>query len=46
MSDEQTPEVETEEQTDARIDMWAVIIMFTAAIAMAMHFVSGFTFDL
>ena len=30
---------------DTRADVWAIIIMFTAAVAMAMHFVSGFTFD-
>ena len=30
---------------DAKADARAVIIVFCAAIVMAVHFVSGFTFD-
>ena len=45
MSDEQTPEVESQAQIDAKTDMWAVVIIFTTVVLMAMHFVSGFTFD-
>ena len=45
MSEEQVSEVDTQEEHDTKADMWAVVVMFCAAIAMAMHFVSGFTFD-
>ncbi len=32
--------------SDTKADVWAILVMFTAALLMAMHFVSGFTFDL
>jgi len=44
MSQEELP-VETNESPDTKADVWAVMIMFTAALGIAIHFVSGFTFD-
>ena len=45
MSEQQASEVESPESQDAKADARAVIIVFCAAIVMAVHFVSGFTFD-
>lgn len=45
MSEEHTSDSNSEEQQDAKADMWAIIIIFTTVVIMAMHFVSGFTFD-
>ncbi|XOV81824.1 MAG: hypothetical protein ACFHXK_13210 [bacterium] len=46
MSDEQTSEPQhTDSHDDTKADTKAIIIMFVAAIFMAVHFISGFTFD-
>ena len=43
MSDDQS--MQSEENSDSKADVHAIIIVFTAAVLMAMVFVSGFTFD-
>ena len=45
MSEQITDTNETEEQANAKADAKAILVMFCAAIAMAVHFISGFTFD-
>jgi hypothetical protein len=46
MSDEQVSEPQnTDNSDDTRADTKAIIVMFVAAILMAVHFISGFTFD-
>jgi hypothetical protein len=45
MSEQQASEADTPESQDSKADARAVTIVFCAAILMAMHFVSGFTFD-
>ena len=45
MSDTQNHEVDSQDDQDSKTDAWAVMIVFAAAIFMAIHFVSGFTFD-
>ncbi len=42
MSDEQA---KSERDEDTKADVKAIVIVFITAIVMAMHFVSGFTFD-
>ncbi len=34
-----------EADNDARADRKAILVMFVTAVLMAVHFVSGFTFD-
>ena len=36
---------QTEAQADTAADLKAVVIVFCTAVVMALHFVSGFTFD-
>jgi hypothetical protein len=46
MSDEQVSQPQNvENKEDTRADTKAIIVMFVAAIFMAVHFISGFTFD-
>ena len=46
MSDEQVSQPQDVDNTeDTRADTKAIIVMFVAAIFMAVHFISGFTFD-
>ncbi|MCR9258261.1 MAG: hypothetical protein NXH95_00940 [Pseudomonadaceae bacterium] len=46
MSDEQISESQTADNSDdTRADTKAIIVIFVAAIFMAVHFISGFTFD-
>ncbi len=45
MTDETSNTGQDEIQADAKADRWAIVIMFTAAVLMAVHFISGFTFD-
>ncbi len=46
MSDEQVSQPQDVENTeDTRADTKAIIVMFVAATLMAVHFISGFTFD-
>lgn len=46
MSDEQSkPVTESEEDLDTRADTKVILIIFTTAVLMAVHFVSGFSFD-
>jgi hypothetical protein len=46
MSDEQVSQPQDVENTeDTRADTKAIIVMFVAATFMAVHFISGFTFD-
>ena len=42
MSDEIS---EQERADDNKADAWAIAIVFVTAVVMAVHFVSGFTFD-
>ena len=44
MTDEQSNDL-SEEDLDSKADTKAILIMFVTAVFMAMHFVSGFTFD-
>ena len=44
MTDEQTNDL-SEEELDSKADAKAIIIVFVTAVLMAVHFVSGFTFD-
>lgn len=52
MTDSHETPVESEAATDAsmsddtRADVKAILVMFGAALLMAVHFISGFTFDL
>jgi len=46
MSDEKVSEPQNADNSDdTRADTKAIIVMFVAAILMAVHFISGFTFD-
>jgi len=45
MSDDQTSAPEAKDPGDSKADIKALIIVFTALVAMAVHFISGFTFD-
>ncbi len=45
MSEETTNSADSEGAADNKADLRAVVIVFCAAVAMAIHFVSGFTFD-
>jgi len=45
MSDEQSSASNAKDPADAKADLWALIIVFTAMVGMAVHFISGFTFD-
>ena len=45
MTDEQKDDSMSEAQLDSKADTWAILIVFVTAVLMAMHFVSGFTFD-
>lgn len=44
MTDEQNNQL-SEEELDSKADTWAIIVVFVTAVLMAVHFVSGFTFD-
>ena len=45
--DHENSEAETpEEDADAKADVIAICVMFTAAVLIAAHFISGFTIDL
>lgn len=45
MSDVNPDEVREEGQADSRADLKAILVMFGAAVLMAVHFISGFSFD-
>ncbi len=46
VSNEQSADnTQTEAQADTAADLKAVVIVFCTAVVMALHFVSGFTFD-
>lgn len=46
VSNEQSADnTQTEAQADTAADVKAVVIVFFTAVVMALHFVSGFTFD-
>lgn len=38
-------EVSDEASPDTKADVWAILIIFTTAVVLAMHSISGFTFD-
>ena len=45
MSDEQDNKTTSEAELDTKADTKAILIVFVAAVLMAMHLISGFTFD-
>ena len=45
MTEEHVTQGESQESQDSKADMRAAIVVFCAAVAMAIHFVAGFTFD-
>lgn len=45
MSEEHSDDIQSEEAQDSAADTRAILIIFGTAVLMAMHFVSGFTFD-
>ena len=45
MSDEQNQAPTSEQQADSKADIRAIAVVFAMLVLMAVHFVSGFTFD-
>jgi hypothetical protein len=45
MTDEQVSPSEQSNDADTRADTKAIIVMFVAALFMAVHYISGFNFD-
>lgn len=45
MSDEQTPVPTDEQKADNKADVRAIAVVFVMLVLMAVHFISGFTFD-
>ena len=43
MDDPDTQDIKTDE--DRRVDAWAVLVIFTALVLGAVHYISGWTFD-
>ena len=43
--DSQTSQAEADSAEDARADNWAILIIFTALVLAAVHFISGWRFD-
>ena len=44
MTDASTSRIEAEREDDNRTDVKAILVIFAAIIAMAVHFMSGWTF--
>lgn len=44
MTEAGTDRIEAERAADNRVDAWAILVIFCTAIAMAVHFISGWTF--
>jgi hypothetical protein len=44
MTDASPSRIEAEREDDARTDVKAILVIFCAIIAMAVHFMSGWTF--
>ena len=44
MTDASPSRIEAEREADNRTDVKAILVIFSAIIAMAVHFVSGWTF--
>jgi len=45
MSDPQASQTDSQDNADSRADVRAMLVIFAAAVLMAVHFASGFTFD-
>lgn len=45
MTEEQASPTEQSDDADTTADTKAIIVMFIAAVLMAVHFISGFNFD-
>ncbi len=45
MTEEQVSPSEQSNDADTRADTKAIIVMFVAALFMAVHYISGFNFD-
>lgn len=43
-SDKSLTRIEAEREADQRTDVKAILVIFCAAIGMAVHFISGWTF--
>ena len=43
--DSESTQDDAEAEADARADNWAIVIIFTALVLAAVHFISGWRFD-
>ena len=45
MSDEQSSAQVSKDPEDSKADLRVIVVIFCTALLMAVHFISGFTFD-